>query len=30
VLLLSLLITALILWFEYRRRSALNRMEPFV
>jgi competence protein ComEC len=28
-LLLSLLITALILWFEYRRRSALNRMEPF-
>jgi competence protein ComEC len=29
VLVLSLLITALILWFEYRRRSALNRMEPF-
>jgi competence protein ComEC len=28
-LLLSLLITALILGFEYRRRSALNRMEPF-
>jgi hypothetical protein len=29
VLVLSLLITALILWFEYRRRGALNRMEPF-
>jgi competence protein ComEC len=29
VLLLSVLITALILWFDYRRRSALNRMEPF-
>jgi competence protein ComEC len=28
-LVLSLLITALILWLEYRRRSALNRMEPF-
>jgi competence protein ComEC len=29
VLVLSLLITALILWFEHRRRLALNRMEPF-
>jgi competence protein ComEC len=28
-LLLSILITALILWFEYRRRSALGRIEPF-
>jgi competence protein ComEC len=28
-LVLSLLITALILWFDYRRRSALNRMEYF-
>jgi competence protein ComEC len=29
VLVLSVLITALILWFDYRRRSALHRMEPF-
>jgi competence protein ComEC len=29
VLVLSLLIMALILWFEYRRRSALNRLEAF-
>jgi competence protein ComEC len=29
VLVLSVLIAALILWFDYRRRSALNRMEPF-
>jgi competence protein ComEC len=26
---LSLFVTALILWFAYRRRSAVNRLEPF-
>jgi competence protein ComEC len=29
VLALSLLVTALILWFAYRRRSAVDRLEPF-